>query len=72
MKKASMPSFDLPDGGKGDGLGGVGIGDGFSGMPAVDLFLFGGGQTIGNDFVGTFYDFKRDRREERIPMIRQV
>ena len=64
MKKASMPSFDLPDiGGMGDGLGGVGIGDGFSGMPAVDsISLFGGGQTIGNDFVGTFYDFKRDRR----------
>ena len=31
----------------GDGLGGVGIGDGFSGMPAVDsISLFGEGRRL--------------------------
>jgi hypothetical protein len=38
-------------------------------MPDLDqVTLFGGGQTIGNDFVGTFYDFKRDRRGKPMAM----
>ena len=38
-------------------------------MPDLnEMTLFGGGQTIGNDFVGTFYDFKRDRTGRPIPM----
>jgi len=43
-----------------DGLtGGVG---GFDLMPDFDeVTIFGGGQSIGNDFVGTFYDSKLDR-----------
>jgi len=32
-------------------------------MPNLeDVSIFGAGQSIGNDFEGTFYDFKRDRR----------
>ncbi len=67
VKKASMPDIQLPEmSGMGDGLaGGVG---GFDIMPDIDqVTLFGGGQTIGNDFEGTFYDFKRDRRGGLVP-----
>ncbi len=62
VKKANMPDIQLPElSGIGDSLsGGVG---GFDMMPDLgEVTLFGGGQTIGNDFVGTFYDFKRDRQ----------
>lgn len=63
VKRASMPDIQLPEmTGMTDGLAG-GIGDGFQIMPNLDeVTLFGGGQSIGNDFVGTFYDFKRDRQ----------
>jgi len=59
-KKASMPDIQLPEmSGMATGLD-SGIG-GFDMMPAMDeVSLFGGGQTIGNDFAGRFYDLKRD------------
>ncbi len=61
IQKANMPDIQLPEmSGMSEGLGG-GIG-GFDLMPDLGkVTIFGGGQTIGNDFVGTFYDFKRDR-----------
>jgi hypothetical protein len=68
VQKASMPDIQLPEmSGMSEGLvGGIG---GFEMMPDLDkVTLFGGGQTIGNDFVGTFYDFKRDRRGKPIAM----
>ena len=60
--RTSMPDMQLPEmSGLGDDLGG-GIGGGFDLMPDIgDMTIFGGGQTIGNDFVGTLYDFKRTR-----------
>jgi len=61
MNRANMPDIQLPEmSGMGEGLGG-GI-DGFSMMPDLgEVSVFGSGQSIGNDFVGTFYDFKRSR-----------
>jgi len=68
MNRASMPDIQLPEmTGMTAGLGG-GIG-GFDLMPDLDqVTVFGSGQSIGNDFVGTFYDFKRDRTGRDIPM----
>ncbi|MEN8255023.1 MAG: hypothetical protein ABFR33_06090, partial [Verrucomicrobiota bacterium] len=62
MNRASMPDIQLPEmSGMGEGLGG-GIG-GFDMMPDLETTsVFGSEQTVGNDFVGTFYDFNRDRR----------
>ncbi|MEN8255355.1 MAG: hypothetical protein ABFR33_07790 [Verrucomicrobiota bacterium] len=62
VNRASMPDIQLPEmSGMGEGLSG-GIG-GFDMMPDFDdVTVFGGGQSIGNDFIGTFYDFKRDRQ----------
>ncbi len=62
VKKASMPDIQIPEmSGMGESLGG-GLG-GFELVPDLgEVTIFGGGQTIGNDFVGTFYDFKRDRK----------
>ncbi len=67
MNRASMPDIQLPEmSGMGEGLGG-GIG-GFDMMPDfTETTLFGAGQSVGNDLVGTFYDFKRDRRGRDIP-----
>ena len=69
VNKASMPEIQLPEmTGLGEGLGGdVG---GFSILPdfGSDITVFGGGQTVGNDFVGTFYDMKRARSGRNIPM----
>jgi len=61
MNSASMPDIQLPEmSGMGTGLAG-GI-SGFDIMPDFSSeSLFGGEQSIGNDFVGTFYDFKKDR-----------
>jgi len=61
VQKASMPDIQLPEmSGMGEGLGG-GIG-GFDMMPDLsDVTVFGSGHSIGNDFVGTFYDLKRDQ-----------
>jgi len=62
VQRASMPDIQLPEmSGMAEGLG-TGVG-GFDLMPDLgEVTIFGGGQTIGNDFVGTFYDFKRDRK----------
>lgn len=68
VKRASMPDIQLPEmSGMGEGLAG-GIG-GFEIMPNMEeVSVFGGGQSIGNDFEGTFYDMKRDRRGGTIAM----
>ncbi|WP_136078147.1 SHD1 domain-containing protein [Pontiella desulfatans] len=68
VKRASMPDIQLPEmSGMADGL--VGDIGGFELLPDLQqMTVFGGGQTIGNDFVGTFYDFKRDRAGRPIPM----
>jgi len=67
IQKADMPDIRLPEmGGMGGGLGG-GLG-GFDMMPDLgEVSMFGAGQSIGNDLVGTFYDFKRDRNGRDIP-----
>ncbi|RKX39569.1 MAG: hypothetical protein DRP64_14075 [Verrucomicrobia bacterium] len=67
VNRASMPDIQLPEmSGMGEGLGG-GI-EGFDMMPDLsEVTIFGTGQSIGNDFVGTFYDFKRDRSGRDIP-----
>ena len=69
VTKANMPDIQLPEmSGIGDGIGTGGGGVGFDLMPDLDgITIFGGGQSIGNDFVGTFYDIKRDRRGKNIP-----
>jgi len=61
VNRASMPDIQLPEmTGMGDGFGGE-IG-GFEVMPDLgEVSLFGSGLSIGNDFVGVFYDSKRDR-----------
>ena len=61
-RRATMPDIQLPEmSGMTAGLAG-GIG-GFDVMPDLsEPTLFGSSQSIGNDFVGTFYDIKRDRR----------
>lgn len=67
VKPTSMPDISLPEiSGMSDGFtGGVG---GFELMPNLEeVTLFGGGHTIGNDFVGHFYDLKRDRSGRPIP-----
>lgn len=68
VQKASMPDIQLPEmSGVGDGLAGD-IG-GFDIMPDLEeISVFGSGQSIGSDFVGTFYDFKRDRSGRPIAM----
>jgi len=68
MNRASMPDIQLPEvSGMGDGFEGA-LG-GFEMMPEFeDEGLFGGDQSIGNDFVGTYYDFNRDRKGNEIPM----
>ncbi|MDF7825388.1 hypothetical protein P4B35_15285 [Pontiellaceae bacterium B12227] len=68
VKRASMPDIQLPEmAGMMDGIaGGVG---GFEIMPGQETGnLFGESVTVGNDFVGTFYDFKRNRSGRSIPM----
>ena len=61
MNRASMPDIQLPEmSGMGEGFGG-GVG-GFDMMPDLDtVTIFGSSQSIGNDFEGVIYDFKRDR-----------
>lgn len=69
VKRASMPDIQLPEmSGMGEALGG-GLGEGFDIMPDLgEVSVFGSGQSIGSDFVGTFIDFKRDRTGRPIPM----
>jgi hypothetical protein len=66
--RTAMPNMELPAmSGIGGELGGP-IG-GFDIMPDFgEVSVFGSGQSIGNDFLGTFYDFKRDRQGRGIPM----
>jgi hypothetical protein len=66
--RASMPDIQLPElSGMGDGLGDGGIGEGFNMMPDLgELTVFGGGQSIGNDFEGTVYSLARGRGGSRI------
>jgi hypothetical protein len=71
VSKTAMPEMLLPSiGGAGTGFGG-GIG-GLGGMDTMpdlsETTVFGGGQSIGNDFVGTFYDFKRGTSGRTISM----
>jgi len=70
VNPAKMPEIQLPEmsGMGGEGFGG-GVGDGFDMMPDLDkVTVFGGGQSIGNDFEGTFYDSKRDRAGRDLPV----
>ena len=69
VKRATMPDIQLPEmSGMGEGLGG-GMGEGFNIMPDfTETTVFGSGQTIGNDLIGTFYDFKRRRNGATYPI----
>ncbi|MEI6893008.1 MAG: SHD1 domain-containing protein, partial [Pontiella sp.] len=61
IKRASMPDIQLPEM-SGMGVGIVGDFGGFEMIPDLEeMTVFGGAQTIGNDFEGTFYDLKRTR-----------
>jgi len=68
VQKANMPDIRLPEiSSMGEGLAG-GLG-GFDLMPDLgEPTLLGSSQSIGNDFEGTFYDFKRDRSGRNIPI----
>jgi len=68
MDRASMPDIQLPEmSGMGEGFDGGIVG--FDMMPEfMDTTVFGSGQSIGNDFVGTFYDSKRDRSGRVLPV----
>ena len=68
MHKVSMPDIQLPEmSGLGDGLG-ADLG-GFNIIDFSDaITVFGGNQSVGNDFKGTFYDMKRSRTGRNIPM----
>ncbi len=67
--RVSMPDIQLPEmGGLGDGLG-DGVGQGFGMMPDLgEISIFGGGQTIGNDFEGEVYSLLYGRDKGRVPM----
>jgi len=71
-KSTSMPDIQLPEmSGMGDGLG-DGIGGGFDMMPDLgDVSVFGSGQSIGNDFEGTFYSLKYARSGRLITMSKE-
>jgi len=68
IKRASMPDIQLPEmSGMSDGFSPE-VG-GFDMMPDLsEVTIFGGGQSIGNDFVGTYYDSKRGRDGQVIPV----
>ncbi len=68
MNRANMPEIQLPEmsGMSTELEGGIG---GFDMMPDFeDISSFGAAQSIGNDFQGIFYDFKRDRNGARVTM----
>ncbi|MEN8254652.1 MAG: hypothetical protein ABFR33_04200 [Verrucomicrobiota bacterium] len=70
VNPVNMPEIQLPElgGMGGDGLG-EGIVGGFDTLPDLGgSTLFGNTQSIGNDFIGTFYDLKRDWSGRDIPM----
>ncbi|MEI6891834.1 MAG: hypothetical protein V5783_06655 [Pontiella sp.] len=61
VKRASMPEIQLPEM-SGMGVGIVGDIGGFDMVPDLtETTIFGGTQTVGSDFEGTFYDFNRTR-----------
>jgi len=67
VNPASMPDIQLPElgGTGGEGFGG-GVVGGFDMMPDLEeVTIFGSGQTIGNDFKCTIYDFKRTRQGKK-------
>ena len=68
INRASMPDIQIPElSGMGEGLGEM-LG-GFDMMPDLgEPTLFGTTQSIGNDFVGTYYDFTREQSGRNIPM----
>ena len=68
VRRASMPDIQLPEmSGLTDGIA-SGIG-GFDIIPDLGtVSVFGGGQTIGNDFEGTIYHLLYDRRGGLIAM----
>ena len=68
MNRASMPDIQLPEmSSMGEGLD-AGLG-GFDMMPDFgEVSVFGSGQSIGNDFIGTFYDFTRARNGRKHTM----
>ncbi|MEN8254740.1 MAG: SHD1 domain-containing protein [Verrucomicrobiota bacterium] len=60
VDRASMPDIQLPEmSGMGDGLGDMDIG--FDLLDFSGPTMYGDRQSIGSDFEGTFYDFKRRR-----------
>jgi hypothetical protein len=71
-QKSSLPPINMPSlGGIGEGLGDML--DGFAMMPDLgEITLFGNNLSIGNDFVGSFYDLKRDPRGRPIPYSTQA
>ncbi len=69
VQKANMPDIQLPEmSGMSEGLvGGIG---GFEMSPDLsEMTVFGSGNTVGSDLVGTYYDFKRDRRGRPCTMV---
>ncbi len=68
VQKASMPDIQLPEmSGMTDGLA-AGIG-GFDIMPDLsEVTVFGGGQSIGNEFEGVVYSLLHDRQGGIAPM----
>ncbi|QBG45935.1 hypothetical protein EGM51_00355 [Verrucomicrobia bacterium S94] len=68
VQKASMPDIQLPEmSGIGEGLSGDIVG--FDMAPDLEeVSFFGSEHSIGNDFVGTYYDMNRDRSGRPVPM----
>ncbi len=61
VNRASMPDIQIPEmSGMSEGFGG-GLGGFELSLDLGEPTLFGGSQSIGNDFVGIFYDLKRNR-----------
>jgi len=63
VKTAKMPEIQIPDlVGTGEGLlGGLGAGGEFMDIPEIEVSTLGSSESVGNDLVGQFYDFKRAR-----------
>jgi hypothetical protein len=70
VTKADMPDLQLPEmGGSGSGFGGIGDLGGFDTMPDLSqVSIFGGTQSVGNDFEGEVYSLVHDRKGGTTPM----